>query len=73
MNACIAIDDWKLDIFKRHLNAVGYYYTIEPGFTYYSVNTGLTHETLLLRVITEDEEELSVVVMAAQREAAEAL
>lgn len=39
--AAVAIDDWKLPVFKRHLDAAGYAYTEHPG---------ITRGTLLLRV-----------------------
>lgn len=59
--AGIAIDDWKLTIFKRHLQQAGY-----------SVkNAGpLTNGTLLLQVHTTNLEALGEVVKAANTEAA---
>ena len=33
MNAGIAIDAWKLTIFKKHLDDAGYEYTEHPGLT----------------------------------------
>jgi hypothetical protein len=42
--AGIAIDSWKLPIFKKHLEAAGYAYT---------QHLGLTADTLLLKVKTE--------------------
>lgn len=55
----IAIDDWKLPVFKRHLDRAGYRYTEHPG---------LTKNTLLLKVKTEFVSGLQPVVEAAQKE-----
>ena len=55
----IAIDDWKLPVFKRHLDRAGYAYTEHPG---------LTKNTLLLKVKTEFVSDLQPVVEAAQKE-----
>jgi hypothetical protein len=57
--AGIAIDDWKLAIFKRHLDAAGYVYTEHPG---------LTKGTLLLKVQTDFIAPLKTVIEAAQKE-----
>lgn len=57
--AGIAIDKWKLPIFKRHLDDAGYSYTEHPG---------LTADTLLLKVKTEFVAPLQKVVEAAQQE-----
>ena len=60
MRAGIAIDAWKLSIFDRHLTSAGYAYTDGPG---------LTQDTRLLTVSTENVEALEVVVRAANTEA----
>lgn len=57
--AGIAIDNWKLPIFKRHLDAGGYAYTEHPG---------LTHGAMILKVKTEFVSDLQRVVEAAQSE-----
>lgn len=60
--AGIAIDDWKLPIFERHLRQAGYPFT----------NAGkLTAGTLVLKVETINLEALAVVVKAANDEAAQ--
>lgn len=59
--AAIAIDDWKLPIFKRHLEAAGYTFTQSVGFT---------PSTLLLAVAHDDLGALHGVVKAANTEAA---
>lgn len=57
--AAIAIDEWKLPIFERHLKQAGYAFD----------NCGhLTAGTLILKVHTENLEALEVVVRAAQTE-----
>jgi hypothetical protein len=61
MIAGIAIDDWKLPIFKRHLDAAGYSYTEHPG---------LTKDTLTLKVTCEWVHKLTPVVQAANDECA---
>jgi hypothetical protein len=58
----IAIDDWKLAIFARRLSAAGYPY--EKG-------AGVTPDTLMLYVKTENVEALEHVVRAANAEAAQ--
>jgi hypothetical protein len=61
MKAAIAIDDWKLPIFERHLTQAGYVFT----------NAGpLTTGTLVLSVETVNGEALAGVVAAANTEAA---
>lgn len=61
MKAGIAIDDWKLPIFERHLAQSGYAFT----------NAGrLTDGVLLLHVETANSEALQEVVKAANTEAA---
>lgn len=57
--AGIAIDSWKLEIFKRHLGDAGYAYEQTP----------LPGNCLLLRVTTENIEALQAVVQAANLEA----
>lgn len=59
--AAIAIDDWKLPIFKRHLAQAGYAFEECPG---------LTDEMLLLKVQTDNLSALAVIVRAANTEAA---
>ena len=61
MKIAIAIDDWKLPIFERHLAQAGYAYTKGPG---------VTADTRLLTVRTENAEALETVVRAANTEAA---
>lgn len=61
MKAGIAIDDWKLPIFNQHLVDAGYRYESGPG---------LTGDTLLLTVETDDAKALEAVVRAANTEAA---
>ncbi len=57
--AGVAIDKWKLAIFKRHLDAAGYSYTEHPG---------VTHDTLILKVKTDRVAPLQRVIEAAQLE-----
>lgn len=59
--AAIVIDGWKLSIFERHLTQVGYSYEKGPG---------ITADTLLITVKTENIEALGIVVKAANTEAA---
>ena len=61
MKAGIAIDDWKLPIFDRHLSQAGHVYAKGPG---------VTRATLLLTVETDDLGALETVVRAANAEAA---
>ena len=61
MKAGIAIDEWKLPIFERHLSQAGY--THVKG-------RGLTPGTLILTVVTENVTALQDVVRAANNEAA---
>lgn len=60
--AGIAIDEWKLPIFKRHLE--------QAGYTYENVGP-LAPATLLLRVNTTNPVALLEVVKAANTEAAQ--
>lgn len=61
MQAAIAIDTWKLSIFERHLRQSGYAY---------SKANGLTDNTMMLSVATNNMEALGEVVKAANTEAA---
>lgn len=58
--AAIAIDAWKLSIFERHLSQSGY--TYEQG-------DGVTEDTLILYVTTDNPVALEVVLRAANEEA----
>jgi len=60
LKACICIDDWKLPIFKRHLEQGGYEYT---------TSRGPTKDTFLMTVHTGDLNTLAIVVRAANSEA----
>lgn len=60
MKAAIAIDDWKLSIFERHLKQSGYSFE-QSG--------RLTPNTLLLTVVTDNLEALAEVVKSANNEA----
>ena len=57
--AGVVIDDWKLPIFRRHLDAVGYKYTEHPG---------ITPNTLTLKVKCEWVHKLQMTVKAANDE-----
>ena len=59
--AAIAIDDWKLPIFKQRLTEAGYSFKQGPG---------LTKNTLMLTVDTNNVAALGAVVQAANNEAA---
>jgi hypothetical protein len=61
ITAGIAIDNWKLPIFKRHLDAAGFEYTEHKG---------LTPTTMLLKVKTPSAFKLQPFVEAAQLECA---
>jgi hypothetical protein len=61
MVAGIMIDSWKLSIFERRLVSAGYAFT---------TGAGVTNDTLLLKVKTDDLKALEVVVRAANEEAA---
>jgi hypothetical protein len=61
MRACIAVDSWKLDIFKEHLATAGYTYEQGPG---------LSEGTALLYVEAASASTLEPVVRAANNEAA---
>lgn len=60
--AGVGIDDWKLPIFKKHLDAAGYKYEVPAQFT---------EGTLLLKVHYKWVHQLQPVIEAAQRECAE--
>ena len=60
--AAVGLDDWKLPIFKRHLDAAGYKYEEPLRFT---------EGTLILKVHYEWVHELKPIIEAAQRECAE--
>ena len=57
--AGVVIDDWKLPIFKKHLDAAGYTYTEHPG---------VTSKTLTLRVTYKWVSELKPIIEAANAE-----
>ena len=59
--AAVAIDDWKLQTFKKHLDAAGYSWTVGPG---------VTHDTLILSVKFEWVRELKQIIEAANAECA---
>ena len=59
--AAVAIDNWKLQIFKKHLDAAGYKYTEHPN---------LIGETMLLKVHYEWVAELQPIIEAANAECA---
>lgn len=58
MIAGVVIDDWKLPIFKRHLDAAGYKYTQHP----------FTENTLTLKVTCEWVHKLQPIIKAANDE-----
>lgn len=60
MKAGIVIDNWKFPIFERHLQRFGYSFEKADG---------LTKDTMLLSVITNNLEALGEVVKAANTEA----
>jgi hypothetical protein len=59
--AGVVLDAWKLDIFKRHLDAAGFDYTQQPG---------ITDGTLILKVSYEWVFELQPIIEAANAECA---
>lgn len=59
MKAGIAIDNWKLPIFERHLKNNGYQFEKTPG---------LGPSAMVLTVVTENLDALAIVVKAAQDE-----
>ena len=62
MKAGVAIDSWKLDIFKKHLDAAGYKY--DQG-------KGVTSDTLMLYVQYTWLSDLKPIIEAAERECQE--
>ncbi|MCX4186732.1 hypothetical protein [Methylophaga sp. OBS4] len=62
MTAGVAIDAWKLAIFKKHLDDAGYEYTEHPG---------VTKNTLLLQVKTVSAKDLKPVIQNANTECAQ--
>lgn len=60
MKAGIAIDDWKFEIFERHLRQAGYTFSRMP----------FVEGTLMLHVETDNAVALAEVVKAANTEAA---
>ena len=62
MKAGVVLDDWKLPIFKKHLDAAGYKYDEPVPFT---------NGTLTLKVHYEWVSQLQPIIEAAQRECAE--
>lgn len=61
--AAVCIDDWKLPVFKKHLDAAGYSYTEHPG---------ITKDALTLRVKYEWVANLKPIIEAANLECANA-
>lgn len=59
MKAGIAVDNWKLPVFRRRLT--------EAGYTYHD-GGALTHDTTLLTVETSDVLALKEVIEACQAE-----
>lgn len=59
MKVGIGLDDWKLPVFRKRLT--------EAGFTYTDAG-GLTHDTTVLTVETDDIFALKKVVERCQRE-----
>ena len=59
--AAVAIDSWKLTVFKKHLDAAGYKYT---------EGAGLTKDTLLLSVKYDWVATLKPIIEAANAECA---
>lgn len=63
MKVAIAIDDYKLPVFKKHLDAAGFAFEQGPG---------ITPDTINLYVITDKVLELGAVTKAANTEASRA-
>lgn len=61
MKAGIVVDDWKLPVFRKRLTEAGYEYT-DAG--------GLTHNTTVLTVETDNMLKLKSVIEKCQRECA---
>lgn len=60
--AGVVIDDWKLPVFKRHLDAAGRTYTEGPG---------ITADTVLLKVQYEWVADLKPIIEAANKKCSE--
>jgi hypothetical protein len=61
MKAGIAVDNWKLPVFRQRLSSAGYdYHDGGP----------LTHDTTILTVETDDVQGLATVIADCQRECA---
>lgn len=58
-SAGVAIDTWKLGIFKKHLDRGGFAFTEHPG---------LTPDAMLLKVETPTIAALQPIIEAAQKE-----
>ena len=54
----VAIDDWKQEIFERELAAAGFSYNTGPG---------VTPDSRLITVITEDHDKLEATVRRCQQ------
>lgn len=63
MIAGVVIDAWKLDVFRRHLDAAGYAYT---------EHAGPFPDVITLRVATDFAYKLQPIIEAAQQECARA-
>ena len=61
MKVAIVLDYWKLPIFEHRLSQAGYIYEKGPG---------ITKDTIILKVETEDVDALSIVIHEANCEAA---
>lgn len=57
----IAIDKWKLKIFKKHLGNAGYEFKKKPG---------ITPDTLCLMIKADTEQEIASIAQAANNECA---
>lgn len=57
----VVLDDWKLDIFQRHLDAAGFSYTQQKG---------PGRSVILLKIEAASTEDLSPIILAANTEAA---
>lgn len=61
MKAAIALDNWKLPVFRKRLTEAGFNYT-DAG--------GLTHDTTVLTVVTDDMSRLAKVIADCQTQCA---
>tara|TARA_R100001086_G_C11814525_1_gene252490 strand:- start:443 stop:652 length:210 start_codon:yes stop_codon:yes gene_type:complete len=59
MKAVIAVDNWKLPVFRKRLTDAGYEYKDAGGFT---------HDTTILTVETDDKDALQKVLEQCQAE-----